>query len=105
MAGSGRTGEGRGGSGGINRPGPTNVVLVAAICGLELSRRAERFALAVTGLAVLLSVLTPMFYVVAVAVACASAAMAAPAGRRSVTALAVWFPVSAAVVVGLVPVG
>lgn len=78
---------------------------MAAICGLGLSRRAERLALGATGLAVLLSVLTPMFYVVAVSMACASAALAAPAGRRSVTALAVWFPVSAAVVVGLAPVG
>lgn len=77
---------------------------MAAICGPELSRRAERFTLAVTTLAVLSAVVVPMLYLIALPVACGAAAMAAPSGRRSVTAFATWVPVSAAVFLGVAPI-
>lgn len=62
-------------------------------------------ALTVTVLAILSSVVAPMFYVVAAPVACGAAAVTAPRGRRSVAAIAVWVPVSAAVMIGVTPVG
>lgn len=77
---------------------------MAAICGLELSRRAEHVALAATMLAVLLAVVVPAAYAVALGLACGAAALAAPAGRRAITAAAAWVPVSAAVLVGVAPV-
>lgn len=77
---------------------------MAAICGIELSRRAEQGALLATIVAVVLAVLAPVLYAVALGLACGGAAAAAPSGRRAVTALAAWVPVSTAVVVGLAPI-
>lgn len=68
-------------------------------------RRPDRIALGVTALAILSSVVAPMLYVLAVPAACGTAAVTAPRGRRSVTAVAVWLPVSAAVMIGVTPVG
>lgn len=73
---------------------------VIAIAGPELSRRAEVAALLVTALAALAVVVVPTLYLVALAAACGAAALVAPAGRRVASALAVWVPVSLAVVVG-----
>jgi len=78
---------------------------MTAISGLEPPRRADRIALSVTVLAILSSVVAPMLYVIAAPMACAAAAVTAPRGRRSLTAMAVWVPVSAAVVIGVAPVG
>ena len=77
---------------------------MVAICGPELSRRADRFALAVTAFAVLGAFVVPMLYLVVLPAACGAAAVAAPPGRRSVTAVATWVPVSAAVILGVAPI-
>lgn len=77
---------------------------MAAICGLELSRRAEHAALLATMVAVILAVVAPVLYALALGLACGAGAAAAPTGRRAVTALAVWVPVSAALVVGTAPI-
>lgn len=77
---------------------------MAAICGPGVSRRAELVALLSTVLAIVTTVVAPTLYLVALPATCAVVAVAAPTGRRSVTALAVWVPVSAGVVVGLAPI-
>ena len=73
---------------------------VIAIAGPELSRRSEVLALYVTALAALAVVIVPTLYVAALPAACGAMAVAAPAGRRFASALAVWVPVSIAVVLG-----
>jgi hypothetical protein len=73
---------------------------VLAIAGPHLSRRADLLALAVTALAALAVVVVPTLYLAALPAACGAAALAAPSGRRAASALAVWVPVSLAVVVG-----
>jgi steroid 5-alpha reductase family enzyme len=76
---------------------------MAAICGPGISRRAELLALVATALAIVSTVIAPMLYLLALPAACAMAAAAAPPGRRSVIALAVWVPVSAGVLLGVAP--
>lgn len=78
---------------------------VVAITGPRLSRRAETFALLVTALAAVVTVLAPVLYAVLLPAACAAMAAAAPRGRRVVAAMTVWFPISLAVVVGTAAVG
>lgn len=77
---------------------------MVALCGLELSRRAEHAALVATMIAVILAVLAPVLYAVALGLACGAGVVAAPAGRRTVAAMAGWLAVSAALVVGLAPI-
>lgn len=77
---------------------------MTAISLSDPPRRADRMALTVTALAILSSVVAPMLYVIAAPVACGAAAVTAPPGRRSVTAVAVWLPVSVAVVIGVTPI-
>lgn len=57
-------------------------------------------ALVVTALAALAVVVVPTLYLAALTAACGATALAAPAGRRFPSALAVWVPVSLAVVIG-----
>lgn len=71
-----------------------------AIAGPQLSRRAEVLALWVTALAALAVAVVPTLYLAALPAACGAMAVAAPPGRRFASALAVWVPVSLAVVVG-----
>ena len=78
---------------------------MTAISLSDPPRRADRTALTVTALAILSSVVAPMLYVIAAPAACGAAAITAPRGRRSMTALAVWVPVSAAVMIGVTPIG
>ena len=73
---------------------------MVAITGPHLSRRNETLALVATALAALATVIAPVLYVVLLPAACAATAVAAPDGRRVLAAMAVWFPVSAAVVLG-----
>lgn len=73
---------------------------MVAIAGPRLSRRAEVLALLVTGLAALAVAVVPTLYLAALPTACGAMALAAPRGRRFASALAVWVPVSLAVVVG-----
>ncbi|MCO8125678.1 hypothetical protein NHL50_00450 [Acidimicrobiia bacterium EGI L10123] len=77
---------------------------VLAITGPALSRRRELFALTVTAVAALAAVVVPTLYVAVLPVACGAVALSAPAGRRLPAALAVWAPVSLAVVVGGMPI-
>lgn len=71
-----------------------------AIAGPRLSRRGEVLGLFVTALAALAVVIVPTLYVAALPAACGAMAVVAPPGRRFAAALAVWVPVSLAVVVG-----
>jgi hypothetical protein len=73
---------------------------VVAIAGAQLTRRAELLVLALTALAALAVVVVPTLYLAALPAACGAMALAAPAGRRFASAVAVWVPVSLAVVVG-----
>ncbi len=76
-----------------------------AISGSSIPRHLDAFALAVTTLAVMAAVVVPASYAVVVVAACTTAAVAAPGGRRGVAALAVWAPISVAVVLGVAVVG
>lgn len=76
---------------------------MVAILGPELSRRRELLGLSITAAAAVLAVLVPVAYVVLVVAACGAMAGLAPSGRRAIAALAVWVPVSAAVVLGGLP--
>lgn len=73
---------------------------MVAIAGAQLTRRAELLVLALTALAALAVVVVPTLYLAALPAACGAMALAAPAGRRFASAVAVWVPVSLAVVVG-----
>lgn len=73
---------------------------MVAISGPELTRRAEILVLALTAVAALLAAIVPVYYVVLLPLVCASMAIAAPPGRRTASAMAVWFPVSGALLVG-----
>ena len=73
---------------------------MVAISGPELNRRAELLVLVITAVAALLAAVVPVYYVVLLPLACASMALVAPAGRRTASAMAVWFPVSAGLLVG-----
>lgn len=73
---------------------------MVAITGPRLTRRAESVTLVVTALAALATVLVPALYAVLLPATCAAMAVAAPRGRRAVSAMAVWVPMSTAVVVG-----
>ncbi|MDZ7674330.1 MAG: hypothetical protein U5K30_04590 [Acidimicrobiales bacterium] len=70
---------------------------MVAITGPHLSRRAEVLGLATCALAAVVVVLMPALYLVVLSCACAAMATVAPPGRRTLAALAVWLPVSAAV--------
>lgn len=78
---------------------------VVAIAGPHLSRRAELAALWVTALAALVTVVVPGLYTVLLPAACAAAASLVPPGRRLRVAMAVWCPLSLAVVLGTLTVG
>ena len=78
---------------------------MVAIAGPRLSRRAELAALWVTALAALVTVVVPGLYAVLLPAACSAAAVLAPSGRRLSAAVAVWCPVSLAVVLGTVAAG
>ncbi len=71
-----------------------------AIAGPQLSRRDELLALIVTVLASAAIVVVPVLYVVLLPAVCAIAALTAPIGRRVPMAMAVWVPLSLAVLVG-----
>ena len=72
---------------------------MVAITGIQLSRRNEHFALALLVFGMVAAVVVPVFYVVIVPMVCAAGASVAPPGRRILTAMAMWVPVSAAVLV------
>ncbi len=73
---------------------------MVAIAGPHLSRRAESLSLLIVALAAIATVIVPVLYVLLLPAACVASGALAPAGRRVVTAMVVWFPVSAAVVLG-----
>ena len=70
---------------------------MVAITGMQLSRRNEYLALSLLVLGMVAAVVVPVLYVVVVPVVCAGGASVAPTGRRMLTAMAMWVPVSAAV--------
>lgn len=72
---------------------------MVAITGYSLSRRNELLALVLLALGVIASVVVPVFYVVVVPLVCAVGASVAPHGRRVQTAMAMWLPVSIALLV------
>lgn len=72
---------------------------MVAITGQALSRRHEQLALTLLVFGVIAAVVVPVFYVLIVPMVCAAGAALAPSGRKALTAMAMWVPVSAAVVV------
>src|SRR5690606_37723629 len=76
---------------------------VLAITG-PLPRRAESFALLVTALAALVTVVVPVLYVVLLPAVCAAVAISVPDGHRLAAAMAVWAPLSLAAAVGVLPI-
>lgn len=76
-----------------------------AISGPQLSRRNEVAALVLTVLAAVTTVIAPVLYVVLLPATCAAVGAVAPAGRRIVTGMVVWFPVSLGVVLGAGGIG
>lgn len=65
------------------------------------SRRAERVAQLTIALGAVLIAVVPVYYVIVLPACCALAGLVAPVGRRLVSAMAAWVPVSAAVLLGL----
>ncbi len=72
---------------------------MVAITGHGLSRRNEHLALVLLVVGMVAAVVVPVLYVVVVPVVCAAGASVAPTGRRLLTAMAMWVPMSAAVIV------
>ncbi len=76
---------------------------MVAILGPEVSRRRELLGLAITAAAAVFAVVVPVTYLLTLVAACGAMAGLAPSGRRAIAAVAAWVPVSAAVVLGELP--
>ncbi len=70
------------------------------IAGGRIPRHHEKAALALTAVLIGVVVVAPVLYVVLLPLACAIVSTVAPIGRRLPVAMATWFPISAAVLVG-----